>query len=188
METKIKIPTKHGDFELFYFNKNGQEGVAIFKNIGESKPFVRIHSSCLFSETFGATDCDCSLQLDAAFEYIEENGGVVIYLYQEGRGIGLEQKVKSINLEQKTGIHTADAFTQLGHHKDPRNYDAAIEVLKEMGITDIRLGTANPRKIDALEEAGINVLERVQLRIRSSEIIDEYLATKRKYLDHYGES
>ncbi len=185
METTIELPTMHGDFELFYFNKKGQEGVVIYKNIDSLAPFVRIHSSCLFSETFGAKDCDCSLQLDSAFKYVEENGGLIIYLYQEGRGVGLKEKVKSISLQQKLRIHTAEAFNHLGHSKDPRNYDAAIEVLKEMGISKIQLGTANPRKENALERAGIHIVKRIHLDITVNEVVKEYLASKVEHLDHY---
>jgi len=188
MEPTIELPTKHGNFKLFHFNKNGQEGAVIFKNIDCKTPFVRIHSSCLFSETFGATDCDCSSQLNSAFRYIEEHGGIVIYLYQEGRGVGLKDKVKSISLEQKLGIHTVEAFEHLGHAKDPRNYDAAVEVLKGMGITQVKLGTANPRKENALVNSGIEIVERVHLDIISNELIDNYLATKVKHLDHYVKS
>ena len=186
MEPRIKLPTVHGDFEIFHFNKENQEGVVIFKNIdNDSVPFLRIHSSCLFSEAFSSTDCDCSSQLDSAFRYIKNNGGIIIYLYQEGRGVGLEEKVKSIHLEQNLHLHTAEAFTHLGHDQDPRNYDAVVAILKDMKIAKVNLGTANPRKISALVEAGIEVNDRIHLDIDSNEVIDKYLASKVEHLGHY---
>ncbi|MBD3653871.1 GTP cyclohydrolase II RibA [Kangiella sp.] len=185
MEPRIILPTKYGEFEVFYFKRCGQEGAVILSPYDGDCPFVRIHSSCLFSESLRATNCDCSRQLESALRYIGNNGGVVFYLYQEGRGIGLEDKIKAISLEQNEGVNTAEAFDRLGHPKDPRNYDAVISILQELNIKEICIGTSNPRKVDALTDAGIFIRDRVHLMFESNEVIDEYLTNKIRYLGHH---
>jgi GTP cyclohydrolase II len=185
METVISLPSSYGELELFHFNHAGQEGLVAKSKILDKTPFVRIHSSCVFSESFHTIDCDCGKQLDAALEYIKAEGGVVIYLYQEGRGLGLKQKIQAISLEQNEGIDTASAFKKLGHDPDPRSYTAAVHVLKKMGISSIVLDTSNPRKIDALTQEGIEVSRRIHLTIETNELIEKYRSLKVRVLGHH---
>ena len=187
MSTVVNLPTKHGDLEFFYFSHSGQEGVVVQNRNYTSAPFVRVHSSCLFSEALNAIDCDCAAQLNASLSYVGLNGGYVIYLYQEGRGVGLNDKIEAIALEISQGLDTAEAFSQLGHRPDPRSYDAVISVLNDLSLSEIRLATNNPRKVAALEEAGIKIVERVCLSISKSEIMREYVQQKRDVLGHYGD-
>ena len=185
MNASIKLPLEHGNLDFQSFPDGPQIGLlAVNRKYGD-RPFVRIHSSCVFSEAFHTIDCDCGRQLQAALSHIQQHGGIVLYLYQEGRGVGLAQKIQSIALEQQKDCDTAAAFAELGHPADPRKYDSAIQVLKRMGISKITLDTSNPNKISALEVAGIHV-EHISLPIESNEMIDEYRKRKRRALGHHG--
>jgi GTP cyclohydrolase II len=157
-------------------------------NRSKDSLFLRIHSSCIFSEAFHAIDCDCGRQLDAALEHIKLHGGLIIYLYQEGRGLGLAKKIEAISLEKSRNLDTAQAFNELGNEPDPRSYDAAIHVLKELGVTKVILGTDNPQKVEALERGGISVIERVHLEIETNELIDNYRSNKIRALGHHENS
>lgn len=185
MKDSIKLLTKVGELEFEYFSHEGQEGIVVRKGTTASIQFVRVHSSCLFSEAFQSADCDCALQLNAALDYIGLNGGIVIYLYQEGRGLGLENKIKAISLQHSEGIDTATAFAKLGHRSDPRDYEAASKVLIALNVTDILLATNNPKKVKSLEQAGIKVTGRVNLEVDTTPLIDKYLREKQEVLGHY---
>lgn len=181
----IKLPTKYGNFDIDVFEGESGECIIISKPHSTNIPFVRIHSSCVFSESLFAQDCDCSLQLEAALRFISENGGIVIYCYEEGRGIGISNKVKAIELEQKSNMNTAEAFHHLGFSIDPRNYKLAIQALVSLGIKKVLLGTDNPRKIQALNDAGIEVVDRVYLKVEKNDLVKNYLNQKINILGHY---
>lgn len=185
MKNKITLPTKFGEVDFFSHQEGNETCIVAINESYDAAPFVRIHSSCVFSESFGTQDCDCAMQLDASIEYITKNGGIVIYLYQEGRGIGISNKIKAIRIQQEKGIDTASAFLELGHPPDPRNYDLAISALKSLGISTIRLGTNNPKKISDLEESGINVVDRVKLDLETTTLVEDYLKQKTKVLGHH---
>lgn len=185
MNSKITLPTDYGDLQFTHFSHSGQEGVVVFNMIHDPAPFIRIHSSCIFSETFGSIDCDCAAQLHAALKYISTNGGYVVYLYQEGRGLGLREKIEAIALQERESVNTAEAFARLGHEPDPRNYDAVVKILEELALSKVKLATNNPRKIAALEAAGIVVVDRVALDIETNELMRAYIDEKRNVLGHY---
>ncbi len=144
---------------------------------------VRIHSECMTGDLFGSKRCDCGEQLDKALELAAENGGVVIYLRQEGRGIGLINKLKAYNLQDK-GLDTIQANTHLGFEADEREYDIAIKILKDLGIKAICLLTNNPDKIEAIEHSAIHIVHRVPLVIQPKTENLQYLETKRKEMGH----
>lgn len=186
-ESKITIdlPTLNGKLKFYYHNYQGQDCLVAFSKIDGNVPFLRIHSSCVFSESFGTQDCDCAQQLQAAVRYVEDKGGIIIYLYQEGRGIGLNNKIKAINLEQEQGLNTEEAFKCLGYESsDPRDYSAVIDILRDMKISEVTLGTHNPKKIEFLKNAGILIKERIELSIETNPEIERYLKSKKEHLDH----
>lgn len=146
---------------------------------------VRIHSSCVFSESLGSIDCDCSLQLQKSLEFIAKKGGVIIYLFQEGRGLGLINKIKSMETEQTEGIDTVEAFTRLHFALDPRSYTIAIKALRELGINKkIRLISNNPRKKMQLEEGGFTITKRIKFTYLQNKLVKAYLKVKKEKLGH----
>lgn len=144
---------------------------------------VRIHSECMTGDVFGSRRCDCGEQLEHSLQIVAEKGGVVIYLRQEGRGIGLINKLKAYNL-QDLGFNTADANTHLGFDVDARQYDAAIFILQDLGISEIELITNNPAKVDALRRSPIQVVGRIPIIIPPQEDSREYLETKQQLMGH----
>jgi 3,4-dihydroxy 2-butanone 4-phosphate synthase/GTP cyclohydrolase II len=144
---------------------------------------VRIHSECLTGDLFQSTRCECGAQLRSSLEQIGQNGGVIIYLRQEGRGIGLIEKLKAYQLQDE-GYNTVDANVQLGHAPDERSYDLAVQILKDRGIRSIRLLTNNPDKIRAIEESEIKLVERVPLIIKTNQDNKHYMETKKTILGH----
>ncbi len=144
---------------------------------------VRIHSECITGDVFGSTRCDCGEQLSASLKYIEQHGGVLIYLRQEGRGIGLVNKLKAYNLQDE-GFDTIVANHQLGFATDLRSYEAAITILKSFGIQRINLMTNNPEKLDAFENSGIHVESRIPIVISPVADNERYLQTKKDGMGH----
>lgn len=184
-KTTIDLPTSNGKLKFYHHDYHGQDCLVAFSDIDCDVPFLRIHSSCVFSESFGTQDCDCARQLQAAVQYVENNGGIIIYLYQEGRGIGLRNKIKAINLEQEQGLNTEEAFKCLGYESsDPRDYGAVLDILKDMKISEVTLGTHNPKKVEFLKNAGIVIKERIELPIETNPEIERYLKSKKEHLDH----
>lgn len=160
--------------------------VLVYKEPWEDVPFLRIHSSCLFSESFHSVDCDCSLQLQMSLETISRSGGAVVYLYQEGRGLGLFQKVLAISKQQELGVETAEAYQQLGFELDPRSYAVVAEALQSIVFPKtVRLATNNPRKISGLQAVGYRVAERARMKLKLSERVVKYLRSKVRGLGHY---
>lgn len=182
-----KLPTAHGDFRLrCYRDAAGHESLAIMSSyIDVAQPVnMRLHSSCMTSEVFGSLRCDCREQLNLALEYISEYTGLVVYLLQEGRGIGLGDKVRAYAL-QDYGYDTVEANEIIGFPTDLRNYGAAGDILRDLGVSRVNLLTNNPDKIAFLENAGIAVCERIDASVPPVEENRKYLETKRLKCGHY---
>ena len=189
LEAETLLPTVHGDFTVrgYYDVKTTADHVALIagKPTGENV-LIRMHSECITGEAFGSLKCECGPQLDAALQAIQENedGGVVIYLRgQEGRGIGLLNKLKAYSLQEK-GMDTVDANLALGLPSEAREYGAAVAILRDMGIKSVRLLTNNPAKRAYLDEAGIPVTETVPLIVGLAEQNKGYLEAKRERMGH----
>ncbi len=184
-----RIPTEHGDFELcFYTNTlDDKEHLALF--MGDVKNaesvLVRVHSECFTGDVLGSRRCDCGEQLDRSMAMVAKAGvGVVLYMRQEGRGIGLLNKLRAYNLQDQ-GFDTVDANLMLGHKADEREYSLAALMLEDLGVASVRLVTNNPAKISALESAGITVSERVSLEVAANNDNAGYLLTKAQRMEHF---
>lgn len=189
-ETIAKLPTEFGEFQIYAYrnSQDHSEHVAIVKgNPAEFKDkpvMVRVHSECLTGDALGSLRCDCRMQLQAALKMIDNAGaGIVVYLRQEGRGIGLINKLKAYSL-QDIGLDTVEANERLGFPADLRNYGIGAQMLNDLGVTKIRLITNNPRKIAGLKGYGIEVVDRVPLLIEANDYNTTYLATKAEKLGH----
>lgn len=186
-QVDIDFPTTHGDFRLnLYEDGSGKEHLALIKGDvkDEREVLVRLHSKCLTGDVFGSLRCDCCSQLNQSLEIINENGkGILLYLNQEGRGIGLKSKIHSYKLQDK-GYDTVEANRKLGYKPDARDYDVAASILKDMNVKSIKLLSNNPDKIKGLEKSGIEVKERVPLNPRVTEENIDYLKTKANRLNH----
>ena len=188
MGVEADMPTEHGHFRIIPFRQksNGLEHVALFK--GEWKPeepvLVRMHSSCMTGDIFGSKRCDCGEQLHKAMELIEREGkGVVVYLSQEGRGIGLMNKIAAYKLQEQ-GDDTVDANIHLGFQPDERDYGVGAQILRALGVGKIRLITNNPVKRVGLEGYGLEIVENVPIVIEPNEYNRRYLETKKNRMGH----
>lgn len=181
------LPTKYGIFKIIVFKskKDNQEHTALVKGKNFSEPvLVRIHSQCLTGEAFMSLRCDCGNQLSESLTLIgKSKTGVLIYLNQEGRNIGLANKIKAYALQEQ-GLDTVEANEQLGFAADPRNYEAAAAILKDLGIKQIDLLTNNPEKTGQLRNLGINIRTVVPLEIAPNPIDISYLKTKKDKMGH----
>jgi GTP cyclohydrolase II len=180
------LPTAYGDFRILGFERTGESLVALVMGTPRAEPatLVRIHSQCLTGDTFRSSRCDCGEQLDLAFRKISEAGhGIVIYQLAEGRGIGLMNKLSAYALQDR-GHDTVEANHQLGFGADERTYRFPADVLRELGVRAVRLMSNNPRKLEALVEAGFTGVERVPLEIPPSRTSEGYLRTKKDKLGH----
>ena len=188
-EAEANLPTQHGDFKVrgYYDVQTTADHVAIIAgDIGAKDVLVRLHSECITGEAFGSLKCECGPQLEAAMDAIaaDDEGGVVIYLRgQEGRGIGLLNKLKAYGLQEQ-GLDTVDANLALGLPSEAREYGAAVAILRDLGITSVRLLTNNPAKRRYLEDAGIQVSETVPLIVGLAEQNKGYLEAKRNRMGH----
>ncbi len=187
-EVCARIPNEHGDFSLCLYSNDHddlQHLALLFGDLSESKDvMVRVHSECFTGETLGSQRCDCGDQLELAMQMIAEAGkGVLIYLRQEGRGIGLLDKLRAYNLQEE-GLDTVDANIALGHQADQRDYKVAAEILKELKIKSIRLLTNNPEKLERLKQLGVEVSERLSILPIINVINHKYLMTKVKKMRH----
>lgn len=185
---EVDMPTEHGHFRLIPFRQksNGLEHVALIKgNFTPDEPvLVRVHSSCSTGDIFGSMRCDCGEQLHKAMELIDKEGkGAVIYLNQEGRGIGLMEKMKAYKLQEE-GMDTVDANICLGHQADERDYGVGAQILREVGITKMRLLTNNPVKRVGLEAYGLEIVENVPIEVTPNEFNERYLHTKKERMGH----
>lgn len=182
----VPLPTKFGEFQMYVFRSDilKQEHIAIVKGELKDSPMVRVHSECFTGDIFGSFRCDCGDQLERSMKLIEEEGsGMVIYLRQEGRGIGLFNKVKAYQLQDK-GMDTAEANLHLGFPVDLRDYTMAAQILAYFNVKSLRLMTNNPQKIEGLKKLGVNALERYPLEMDAHHQNAQYLFTKKVKLGH----
>ena len=185
---EARLPTEIGDFKIAGYRSrtSDEEYVVLFK--GELRPeiptLVRIHSQCLTGDVFGSTKCDCGRQLHRAMQMIEREGrGAIVYQQQEGRGIGILNKIRAYALQDE-GADTVEANEQLGFAVDLREYRQCAEVLFDMGLCQVRVLSNNPLKLRALEEAGLVVVERVSIEVETPESAAHYLKTKKEKMGH----
>lgn len=185
---RCRLPTQWGEFTMHGFEetRTGKEHVALVLGdlSGDEPVLIRLHSECLTGDTLFSLRCDCGFQLEAALAAIAEKGrGVLLYLRQEGRGIGLINKIRAYRL-QDCGADTVEANEQLGFPADARDFRVARDMLAELSVSKVRVMTNNPRKIDTLKRVGIEVIERVPLEVGRNPYNDRYLDTKATKLGH----
>ncbi|AHA30863.1 MULTISPECIES: bifunctional 3,4-dihydroxy-2-butanone-4-phosphate synthase/GTP cyclohydrolase II [unclassified Exiguobacterium] len=184
-EAEVLLPTTFGAFRMIgYTTQDEKEHVAVLSGEAQDGMLVRLHSECLTGDVFGSKRCDCGPQLDAALERIEREGGAVLYLRQEGRGIGLMAKLKAYELQEQ-GLDTVEANHALGYPTDMRDYTVAANMLRDLGVTKIRLMTNNPDKQRVLEQEGIEIIERVPHQVPAEPENQRYLKTKQTKLGHW---
>lgn len=188
LSVPARLPTGYGSFRIHAFQcpATGEDHVALVKGTiaGREDVLVRLHSECVTGDVFGSERCDCGAQLDAALKKIGRSPrGALLYLAQEGRGIGIANKVAAYHL-QDHGLDTVDANRVLGFPADLRTYKCAACVLRVLGVKSVRLMTNNPAKIDALESYGVRVTSRIPLQVRATPRNARYLRTKRDRLHH----
>jgi 3,4-dihydroxy 2-butanone 4-phosphate synthase/GTP cyclohydrolase II len=182
------IPSKYGDFVAYGYrdliSKNEHIAFVSGEIKGDETTIVRVHSECLTGDIFGSNRCDCGQQLESAMRYIGEHGGVFLYMRgHEGRGIGLLNKMKAYELQQ-TGMDTVEANTELGFKSDQRSYGIGAQILKDLGVRQIKLLTNNPKKIEGLGGYGLEIIERIQIEVPANDSNFKYLKTKQEKMGH----
>ena len=185
---EVNLPTKHGNFKLHLyediFDNNSHLALSLGDFSHEKSTLVRVHSECLTGDVFHSQRCDCGDQLETAMQMISNNkSGVIVYLKQEGRGIGLLHKIKAYRL-QEGGLDTVEANEELGFSADLRDYGVGAQILKDLGITNITIMTNNPKKLVGLEGHGLNIVSRIPIKIKPNQNNKEYLKTKKSKLGH----
>ena len=185
LNAKVNMPTDLGTFDMYGFTTDlsDEEIVVIAKGDIRRNENVRIHSACLTGDIFHSQRCDCGAQLEASMKYIDENGGMIIYLPQEGRGIGLMNKLRAYELIEK-GYDTVTANLALGFDEDLRDYNIAAQILKYFNIEKIKLLSNNPKKFEGLKEYGINIEDRIELIVPETEHNHSYMETKKRKMGH----
>lgn len=188
-QAEANLPTEWGEFEIIAYSDNENDWMPhlamISKNTDLRKTVnIRIHSECITGDLFHSKRCDCGKQLDAAMKYIHENGGVLLYLRQEGRNIGIINKLKAYNLQDK-GLNTAEANIELGFPADARDFKIAVEILEDLGIQSVNLLTNNPEKISFIKDSSIKLIHRIPLEINPEKENLEYLKTKKDFFGHF---
>lgn len=188
LQSEALIPTPHATFRMLAYAEQVQEQMPhiamVHPEVDLTQPVtIRIHSECITGDLFGSKRCDCGEQLEEALRVIATQKGVLLYLRQEGRGIGIINKLKAYQL-QDTGLDTIEANLHLGLKIDARQYDIALEILEELGIKSIRLLTNNPEKIEAFADSNIKIVERLPLIIKPQEENTGYLKTKQEQMGH----
>ena len=186
-----KLPTRFGPFRVVVYRERGGEKEHLAVIAGEvegaSDLLVRVHSECLTGEVLHSLKCDCRDQLDLALERIQDQGrGVLLYLRQEGRGIGLGNKIRAYAKQQDEGLDTVDANLALGFEDDQRGYRMAADMLRDLGVRSVALMTNNPRKVDGLAQDGVSVTRREPHEVEAHDYNREYLKTKQARLGHLG--
>ncbi|MCT7514057.1 GTP cyclohydrolase II [Aliarcobacter cryaerophilus] len=179
------LPTKYGNFRIKAYKDGNQEHLAIMSLDFETleSPFVRIHSECLTGDTLGSLKCDCQNQLDLSLKFIAKNGGLVIYHRQEGRNIGLVNKVNAYALQDK-GRNTIEANIELGFKEDERDYRVVGYIFENLGIKKLKLITNNPAKLKYVESLGVEIIERIPAIIKANKYNELYLSTKKEKMGH----
>lgn len=178
-----KLPTIYGDFTVIAYKDESGEHLALLKGTIAKNILVRIHSQCVTGDALASLRCDCGEQLDQSLSMITKEGGILLYLQQEGRGIGLFNKIAAYH-HQDRGLDTVEANQKLGFKDDAREYSIAADILKDLEITSITLLTNNPQKVRGLEKAGICVSQRLPLLVAPNNSNAKYLLTKKKKLGH----
>lgn len=184
---KTRLPTPYGEFSLYLYNQNGKEHLALVKSAvdGQRGVAVRVHSECITGDLFSSRRCDCGDQLKHALAFLGRSScGVLIYLRQEGRGIGLHKKLQAYNLQDQ-GLDTVEANVSLGHQPDEREYEVAALILKDLAVESIRLMTNNPRKVDELVRLGIEVESRIPIEVGQHADNLGYLRSKVEKMSHW---
>ena len=184
-----ELPTEFANFKVYAFTETGNTKDHLVISLGDltsKKPILaRIHSQCITGESLFSLRCDCRFQLTESLQQITENGsGAIFYLQQEGRGIGLSNKIRAYKLQDE-GLDTVEANHQLGFHEDERNYEIVASMAKHLQIKSVDLMTNNPKKIDALEKMGLTINKRVPILSKSNDYNKKYLSTKAKKLGHF---
>ncbi|MGJ0495172.1 GTP cyclohydrolase II [Aliarcobacter cryaerophilus] len=179
------LPTKYGNFRIKAYKDGNQEHLAIMSLDFETleAPFVRIHSECLTGDTLGSLKCDCQNQLDLSLKFIAKNGGLVIYHRQEGRNIGLVNKVNAYALQDK-GRNTIESNIELGFKEDERDYRVVGYIFENLGIKKLKLITNNPAKLKYVESLGVEIVERIPAIIKANKYNELYLSTKKEKMGH----
>lgn len=188
IQAEANVPTEFGEFRMIAFSEDDNNWMPhmalIAKGTDFNKPVnVRIHSECITGEVFHSQKCECGQQLNSAMHYMQENGGVIIYLRQEGRNIGIINKLKAYALQEK-GLDTVQANLKLGLPADDRDFGVAIEILKDLGVKSVNLMTNNPEKIKIIENSDITFNSRIPLQIKANEASLSYLKTKKEFFGH----
>ncbi len=188
MQAEANVPTDYGTYRMMAFSDNTQDWMPhmaiVAENTDFSKPVnVRFHSECITGEVFHSRKCECGQQLDAAMQYIQTNGGIIIYLRQEGRNIGIINKLKAYALQEK-GMDTVQANLELGLPADDRDFGVAIEILKLLSVKEVNLLTNNPNKVRFVEESDIRLNSRIPLQILAHDMSRSYLKTKKDFFGH----
>lgn len=188
IQAEANVPTNHGNFRMIAFSEDSSDWMPHMAIIAEhtdfSKPInVRFHSECITGEVFHSQKCECGQQLEAAMKYTQENGGIIVYLRQEGRNIGIINKLKAYSLQEK-GFDTVAANLELGLPADDRNFAVAIEILNILDVKNINLLTNNPEKVKFVEESNINLNSRIPLQIPANDSSRGYLKTKKDFFGH----
>ena len=187
-QVQVKMPTEHGNFDLIHYKQltNGQEHLALIKGKWEKDEpvLVRVHSSCITGDIFGSCRCDCGPQLQKSMEMIEKEGkGVIVYMNQEGRGIGLLNKLKAYKLQEE-GYDTVEANLKLGFKMDERDYGIGAQILRDLGVAKMKLMTNNPQKRTGLIGYQLEIVENISLEIDSNKHNELYLKTKKEKMGH----
>ena len=188
LQAESNVPTQFGEFKMMAFSeddKNWMPHMALIaKDTDLEKPTnVRIHSECITGEVFHSKKCECGEQLDAAMKFMQENGGIILYLRQEGRNIGIINKLKAYALQEK-GLDTVQANLQLGLPADDRDFSVAIDMLEQIGVKSVNLMTNTPEKIRFIKNSNIAYNSRIPLQIKSNDASASYLKTKKDYFGH----
>ncbi|MFC6269370.1 GTP cyclohydrolase II [Frigoriflavimonas asaccharolytica] len=187
-QAEANFPTDYGMFRMIAFSEREKDWMPHFALIAENTDLskvvnIRFHSECITGEVFHSKKCECGPQLDYALEYMQKNGGAVVYLRQEGRNIGIINKLRAYELQEK-GRDTVEANLDLGLPVDARDFTVAVEILKQLGISEINLLTNNPLKMEAVENSSVKLVQRIPLQIASTKDNEDYLSVKKDYFGH----
>ena len=188
LQAEANVPTEYGTFRMIAFLDDEKDWMPHIAVVSEGTDFsqtvnVRFHSECITGEVFHSKKCECGQQLDAAMKYIHENGGIIVYLRQEGRNIGIINKLKAYALQEK-GLDTVQANLKLGLPADDRDFGVAVEILRILGIKKVNLITNNPEKLKFVEDSDIQLISRIPLQIAANKESASYLQVKKDFFGH----